>query len=76
MVNAAISLHFQFTKKRAASLVMHNVRMTVVPNEALAALKDIEFLKTKVLVTDTFACDGYVLYLSNKSKFSQSCVSS
>lgn len=48
---------------------MHNPRMSIVPDEFLHATTQNEFLRGKMLITQVFHCDGYVLYLSNKRKY-------
>jgi hypothetical protein len=63
------STEFQFDKHRGAFLVMHNPRMTVVPDEFCFQSVNIELLKGKHVVTEVFTCDGFLMYLSNKSKF-------
>ncbi|KIJ65855.1 hypothetical protein HYDPIDRAFT_27082 [Hydnomerulius pinastri MD-312] len=69
IANASLKVQLQFPQgKRAATLVMHKPRQTFIPpNTVLEPLFKLEALKDKYLVTKTFTCPAYSLYLSNKS---------
>ncbi|KAI0086785.1 hypothetical protein BDY19DRAFT_329722 [Irpex rosettiformis] len=65
LASALLSVEVHFSKERGAFLIMHNVYMTVVPDELLAALKGNPSIKGKEVVTQTFTCNGYAQYISN-----------
>ena len=60
---------WKFGRTRGAVLVLHRLQITSLPGELLAELKEAGWGKGKQLVTQSYACPGYALYLSNKSKY-------
>lgn len=69
LASASVKAEFQFQEgKRGAVLVMHKPRQEYIPRGKVLTLvhKAIE-LHDKYLVTSTFTCPGYYIYLSNKS---------
>ncbi|KAG1840556.1 hypothetical protein F4604DRAFT_436904 [Suillus subluteus] len=69
LASASVKAEFQFQEgKRGAVLVMHKPQQEYIPRGKVLTLvhKAIE-LHGKYLVTSTFKCPGYYIYLSNKS---------
>jgi hypothetical protein len=69
LVSASVKAEFQFQEgKRGAVLVMHKPQQEYIPRGKVLTLvhKAVE-LRDKYLVTSTFTCPGYYIYLSNKS---------
>ncbi|GJE89795.1 hypothetical protein PsYK624_059030 [Phanerochaete sordida] len=70
--NVKFETEIKFNKRRGAFLIMHNPRMTVVPDEfcSSATALGIPFFQDRKIsvVTAAFACDGYALYLSSKQQ--------
>ncbi|EKM60607.1 uncharacterized protein PHACADRAFT_246648 [Phanerochaete carnosa HHB-10118-sp] len=70
--NVRFAAEIKFENHRAAVLVMHNPRMSVVPDELYqetlddASLKAFFQDKKLLLVMESFVCDGYFMYLSSK----------
>lgn len=63
---------WKFGKKRAALLTMYNSASFTIPDAFFEASRRIPFLKDKDLVVEVHQCSAYVMYLSNKCKFSAS----
>jgi hypothetical protein len=69
LASASVKAEFQFQEgKRGAVLVMHKPQQEYIPRGKVLTLvhKAIE-LHDRYLVTSTFKCPGYYIYLSNKS---------
>lgn len=69
LASASLKAEFQFQEgKRGAVLVMHKPQQEYIPRGKVLTLvhKAVE-LQDKYLVTSTFTCPGYYIYLSNKS---------
>ncbi|KAG1745021.1 uncharacterized protein EDB91DRAFT_1050155 [Suillus paluster] len=69
LASASVKAEFQFQEgKRGAVLVMHKPRQEYIPpGKVLTLVHKADELQDKYLVTSTFTCPGYYLYLSNKS---------
>ncbi|KAG0692897.1 hypothetical protein DFH29DRAFT_913349 [Suillus ampliporus] len=69
LASASVKAEFQFQEgKRGAVLVMHKPRQEYIPpGKVLTLVHQASELQDKYLVTSTFTCPGYYLYLSNKS---------
>lgn len=66
ITDASVKGQWQFATKRGALLVMHQPRSTYIPPKVmLKKLIDIHELKDKYVVTETFSCPAYSLYLSS-----------
>lgn len=68
LASASLKAEFQFQEgKRGAVLVMHKPQQEYIPRGKVLTLvhKAVE-LQDKYLVTSTFTCPGYYIYLSNK----------
>jgi hypothetical protein len=68
LASASVKAEFQFQEgKRGAVLVMHKPQQEYIPRGKVLTLvhKAIE-LHDRYLVTSTFKCPGYYIYLSNK----------
>jgi hypothetical protein len=67
-----VKSQWQFSTKRGALLVMHQPRSAYIPPKVLLkTLINITKLKDKYLVTETFTCPAYSLYLSSGGKHSR-----
>ncbi|KAG2064751.1 hypothetical protein BDR04DRAFT_1130653 [Suillus decipiens] len=69
LASASVKAEFQFQEgKRGAVLVMHKPQQEYIPrNKVLTLVHKAVELHDKYLVTSTFKCPGYYIYLSNKS---------
>lgn len=68
--NVIFSGKWKFGRTRGALLLMHQSRITRLPDELLHELKASNWAQGKHIVTHVHTCPGYVLYLSAKSKCS------
>jgi hypothetical protein len=69
LASASIKAEFQFREgRRGAVLVMHKPQLEYIPQgKVLSVIHEARQLKDKYIVSSTFTCPGYYLYLSNKS---------
>ncbi|KAG2155300.1 uncharacterized protein EDB93DRAFT_1080547 [Suillus bovinus] len=69
LASASVKAEFQFQEgKRGAVLVMHKpLQAYIPPGKVLSTVHKATELQDKYLVTSTFTCPGYYIYLSNKS---------
>lgn len=69
LASASFKAEFQFQEgKRGAVLVMHKPQQEYIPEDkVLSIIHKAQQLKDKYIVSSTFTCPGYYLYLSNKS---------
>ncbi|KAG1869167.1 hypothetical protein C8R48DRAFT_110368 [Suillus tomentosus] len=69
LASAAVKAEFKFQEgKRGAVLVMHKPQQVYIPpGKVLSTIHQATELQDKYLVTSTFTCPGYYIYLSNKS---------
>ncbi|KAG2148858.1 hypothetical protein DEU56DRAFT_782530 [Suillus clintonianus] len=69
LASASVKAEFQFQEgKRGAILVMHKPLQEYIPRgKVLNLVHNATELHDKYLVTSTFTCPGYYIYLSNKS---------
>ncbi|KAG1748135.1 hypothetical protein EDB19DRAFT_1684462 [Suillus lakei] len=69
LASASVKAEFQFQEgKRGAVLVMHKPQQEYIPRgKVLNRIHKAVELHDKYLVTSTFTCPGYYIYLSNKS---------
>ena len=69
IAEASAKGQWKFAKKRGALLVMHQPRNDYIPPKVLLKkLIKVPDLKNKYLVTETFTCPAYSLYLSSGGK--------
>lgn len=68
LASAAVKAEFKFQEgKRGAVLVMHKPQQVYIPpGKVLSTIHKANELQDKYLVTSTFTCPGYYIYLSNK----------
>lgn len=69
LASASINAEFQFQEgRRGAVLVMHKPQQEYIPQgRVLSIIHEARELKDKYIVSSTFTCPGFYLYLSNKS---------
>ncbi|KAG0704041.1 hypothetical protein DFH29DRAFT_997923 [Suillus ampliporus] len=69
LASASVKAEFEFQgDKRGAVLVMYKPQQEYIsPGKVLTSVLKADELQDKYLVTSTFTCPGYYLYLSNKS---------
>lgn len=69
LASASFKAEFQFREgRRGAVLVMHKPQQEYIPQgRVLSIIYEARQLKDKYIVSSTFTCPGYYLYLSNKS---------
>ncbi|KAG2034436.1 hypothetical protein BDR03DRAFT_964998 [Suillus americanus] len=69
LASASFKAEFQFQQgKRGAVLVMHRPQQEYIPQgKVLSIIHEARQLRDKYVVSSTFTCPGYYLYLSNKS---------
>ncbi|KAF9063115.1 hypothetical protein BDP27DRAFT_1335671 [Rhodocollybia butyracea] len=65
--DASLKAKWNFGKKRAALLTMHNPVSITIPDAFFEASRNIPFLKNKDIVVEVHQCSAYVMYLSNKT---------
>lgn len=58
--------HWQFNSRRGAVLLMHQPRLTIVPDALFSEIRGVPILKNKSVVYQVFNCPGFYMYLSNK----------
>jgi hypothetical protein len=75
LASASINAEFQFQEgRRGAVLVMHKPQQEYIPQgRVLSIIHEARELKDKYIVSSTFTCPGFYLYLSNKCA-SRSCL--
>lgn len=63
---ASIKGEWEFGNKRGALLMMYRPRISSMSNQLIQALSKTTELKEKSLVTETFCCPAYSMYLSTQ----------